>query len=293
MSESNFDEKIRALFGGGTTYKTNVNEDSEMNETTASGSDNMNVLENLNFTLNNEENDDTESSDVNKDPFSEIVYEGELVTESLMDSRDIPEGAKYRTKQVASMLNVPEQTLRNITTLFEDCLPKIERTESGQRLFSKADIERLRKIFQLKTEKNMTYAQIKDFIDKDSGKVIMAMTEEEKTAALITAITNQLQLSMQEQLTSVANLLVDEIRESGRGQHDLLHDLLLEADNANNSKKEQYLHEIQRLEEKLDERDKQMVLLQAELSQIREENAQKNQLILEKLEKKRFGLFRK
>lgn len=293
MSESNFDEKIRALFGGGTTYKTNVNEDSEMNETTASGSDNMNVLENLNFTLNNEENDDTESSDVNKDPFSEIVYEGELVTESLMDSHDIPEGAKYRTKQVASMLNVPEQTLRNITTLFEDCLPKIERTESGQRLFSKADIERLRKIFQLKTEKNMTYAQIKDFIDKDSGKVIMAMTEEEKTAALITAITNQLQLSMQEQLTSVAHLLVDEIRESGRGQQDLLHDLLLEADNANNSEKEQYLHEIQRLEEKLDERDKQMELLQAELSQIREENAQKNQLILEKLEKKRFGLFRK
>lgn len=283
MSESNFDEKIKALFGSGTAYKTSFN-DETVNKTVEPVpdiNDDVDVLDKLDFSLQADEDaeNDTESPD------SEPIYEGEVTAEPVLDENEIAEGAKYRTKQVANILNVPEQTLRNITTLFEDHLPKIERTESGQRLFTKADIERLRKIFQLKAEKNMTYTQIKDFIDKDSGKVVIAMTEEEKTAALITAITNQLQLPLQEQFTAMAHLIVDEVREFSRGQQALLEE--------NNARKDEYAKEIQRLEDKLDERDRQLELLQAELSQLRNENAQNNQLILEKLEKRRFGLFRK
>ena len=283
MSESNFDEKIKALFGSGTAYKTSFN-DETVNKTVEPVpdiNDDVDVLDKLDFSLQADEDaeNDTESPD------SEPIYEGEVTAEPVLDENEIAEGAKYRTKQVANILNVPEQTLRNITTLFEDHLPKIERTESGQRLFTKADIERLRKIFQLKAEKNMTYSQIKDFIDKDSGKVVIAMTEEEKTAALITAISNQLQLPLQEQFTAMAHLIVDEVREFSRGQQALLKE--------NNARKDEYAKEIQRLEDKLDERDRQLELLQAELSQLRNENAQNNQLILEKLEKRRFGLFRK
>jgi len=284
MSESNFDEKIKALFGGGTAYKSSFN-DETVNKTvepTLDINDDVDVLDKLDFTLQ-DDNEDAENEAETTD--TEPVYEGEVAAEPILDGNEIAEGAKYRTKKVANILNVPEQTLRNITTLFEDHLPKIERTESGQRLFTKADIERLRKIFQLKAEKKMTYDQIKDFIDKDSGKVVIAMTEEEKAAALITAITNQLQLPLQEQFTAMAHLIVDEVREFSRGQQALLEE--------NNVRKDEYAKEIQRLEDKLDERDRQLELLQAELSQLRNENAQNNQLILEKLEKRRFGLFRK
>lgn len=223
-------------------------------------------LDALNVTFQNDNDSD------------QTIYTGEIVHEPIYDEDFIPEGKSYRTKQVAEMLGMPEQSVRNIASAFEEYLPKIERTESGQRLFKKADIERLETIVRLKNEKNLTYPQIKELIDKDTGKFILAKTEEEKTEALVTAITHRMS-------DEIKMMLSEQLKEIGLSQQKLLE--------ASSHEKEQYLQHIELLENKLNERDKEIELMRNEISKLRDENSENNKQIMEKLEKRRFGLFRR
>lgn len=66
---------------------------------------------------------------------------------------------KYRTKEVANILGVSEQTIRNNAAFFEPYL-NIEKAESGHRRYGRDSIDKLRLIFQLKKIKNLQMSRL-------------------------------------------------------------------------------------------------------------------------------------
>lgn len=66
-----------------------------------------------------------------------------------------------KTKDVAEMLNEPEQTIRNMCNKFDFYLSPIKKTRGGQRLFSNKNILELEHIQSL-LRNGYTYSQIKE-----------------------------------------------------------------------------------------------------------------------------------
>lgn len=71
----------------------------------------------------------------------------------------------YTTKEIADMLNIKDQTIRNYCSTYEELLDKNHRP-GKHRNFNKNDINKLKIIIYLSKEKNMKPKQIIDYLNR-------------------------------------------------------------------------------------------------------------------------------
>ena len=71
----------------------------------------------------------------------------------------------YTTKEIADMLNIKDQTIRNYCSTYEELLDKNHRP-GKHRNFNKNDINKLKIIIYLSKEKNMKPRQIINYLNK-------------------------------------------------------------------------------------------------------------------------------
>ena len=69
----------------------------------------------------------------------------------------------YGITTVAKLLGLSTQAVRNYCDYFEDYL-QIQKKESGHRIFTYDDIERIRQLLKTKDEKNLTLEQLKEYL---------------------------------------------------------------------------------------------------------------------------------
>lgn len=87
----------------------------------------------------------------------ESVSEEEIIRADDVEVLDRFEGLdkedyerKYKSGEVANILNITDQTLRNMCQIYTPLLGEIERTPAGHRIYRKKDIDSLRQILEFK-----------------------------------------------------------------------------------------------------------------------------------------------
>jgi len=184
--------KKKVLGGGNKEVKESIN--SKIEEAPAQREEYFKVLEELNDSMgeseglenNNQSNETTQ--EVITEEIAAVEQDKVMITETV--ATDLPEileedvvvinseeveiinrheteiekdpfaysGPKVKTGDVALELGISDQMVRNYCESFSELL-EVERTPSGQRLFSKQDIEQLRAIIEFKNKHNYTNEQ--------------------------------------------------------------------------------------------------------------------------------------
>jgi len=96
-----------------------------------------------------------------------MVAFGSHVEDSL-DQKPLPDKMYFRIGEVSEIAGVPTYVLRFWETEFRIIRPK--RTSSGQRLYRKVDVERIRKIKHLLYDKKFTIQGAKQHLDDPGDK---------------------------------------------------------------------------------------------------------------------------
>mgnify|MGYP000525647994 CR=1 FL=1 len=128
-----------------------------------------------------DEKKELQKDNVEKVDESQVIIENERFDEETINNAGGMNTVKYRTKEVANILGVSEQTIRNNAAFFEPYL-NIEKAESGHRRYGRDSIDKLRLIFQLKKDKKSMELDPHDgeeFGYVIQGKVTLVHGEEE------------------------------------------------------------------------------------------------------------------
>jgi DNA-binding transcriptional MerR regulator len=118
----------------------------------------------------------------------------------------------YTTKEIADMLNIKDQTIRNYCSTYEELLDRNHRP-GKHRTFNKNDINKLKIIIYLSKEKNMKPRQIINYLNKPN---------QTKNIDLITSLeflfddvknemTNNLKQSIHEEMQNEFNGIKEDI----------------------------------------------------------------------------------
>lgn len=132
---------------------------------------------------------------------SQISIENERFDEETINNAGGMNTVKYRTKEVANILGVSEQTIRNNATFFEPYL-NIEKAESGHRRYGRDSIDKLRLIFQLKKDKKFTNEQVIEYLQGDNLDYA-DLSPEKKLDIALSMITKTIQSVMEDTATSL------------------------------------------------------------------------------------------
>lgn len=101
------------------------------------------------------------------------VYDEPFTDEELM-ALGSDKSVLYKTQDVANILGISTQTVRNYLETFEEYLD-IEKTPGGHRLYTAADIEKLRNIIKLRNERKLTMKQTLEFLQgEDDPDVVIS-----------------------------------------------------------------------------------------------------------------------
>ena len=114
-----------------------------------------------------DEKKELQKDNVEKVDESQVIIENERFDEETINNAGGMNTVKYRTKEVANILGVSEQTIRNNAAFFEPYL-NIEKAESGHRRYGRDSIDKLRLIFQLKKDKKFTNEQVIEYLQGDN-----------------------------------------------------------------------------------------------------------------------------
>ena len=121
------------------------------------------------------------------------------------------ESLYYSTSQVAKILDLSDSKVRYYSTVFADIL-NIE-FHNKQRRFTKADIDKLRFLTELK-EEGMTIKQIQEYCQEvdfeNGGEIQVKETNPLSIQTLAKALTEQQQLAIEKQ-NQVINMLLNKI----------------------------------------------------------------------------------
>ena len=175
----------------------------------------------------------------------------------------------YKTKQVASFLGISEQLVRNYCSDFDEFLD-IEKTVTGQRRFKKKDIIQLSQILQIKQAKNFDVNQTRDYLRGDSGKVALALPEDKVNVMLA--------------------LVHDEVKRAITEAHN---DLKLLEQKKDEEAEKHLQEELTKKDKEIDDLKEMLRRNTEQMERMSETMETSNKQILEKLEKKRFSLFRR
>lgn len=153
--------------------------------------------------------------DIVEDEIIEKV-DGEIYIEPLsneqMNSMGSMDGVMYKTGEVALMLNISEQTLRNTTDKFHEFIKDdIEVAASGHRRYSMKAVETLKLILQLRNEKKLTIEQTIEFLSEE-GHPLRTLTPEKKWDVLLQLISQQVNEAVKEAIISSHAQLEDHER---------------------------------------------------------------------------------
>ena len=132
---------------------------------------------------------------------SQISIENERFDEETINNAGGMNTVKYRTKEVANILGVSEQTIRNNAAFFEPYL-NIEKAESGHRRYGRDSIDKLRLIFQLKKDKKFTNEQVIEYLQGDNLDYA-DLSPEKKLDIALSMITKTIQSVMEDTATSL------------------------------------------------------------------------------------------
>ena len=132
---------------------------------------------------------------------SQISIENERFDEETINNAGGMNTVKYRTKEVANILGVSEQTIRNNAAFFEPYL-NIEKAESGHRRYGRDSIDKLRLIFQLKKDKKFTNEQVIEYLQGDNLDYA-DLSPEKKLDIALSMITKTIQSVIEDTATSL------------------------------------------------------------------------------------------
>lgn len=193
------------------------------------------------------------------------IYEEPFSDEELM-ALGSDKSVMYKTQDVSNILGISTQTVRNYLETFENYLD-IEKTPGGHRLYTAADIEKLRNIIKLKTERKLTMKQTLEFLQgEDDPDVVISPDKrfEYLTKLLVQTVNNAVQ--------------------------DVLESNVLTIEEKNHSTLSEYKEIIEEMNVKLDERDAVILKLVEEnkkysekLSQIEQATSENQGKLLEEI----------
>ena len=203
-------------------------------------------------------------SDLERIEPDNITIEKEKFDEETLKNAGGMNTVKYRTKDVANILDVTEQTVRNNASFFEDYLD-IEKKSSGHRRYTKQAIDKLRLIFQLKNEKNFTNEQVIEYLQGDS-KDFTALSPDQKLDMVLMMITK----TISEVMEQTANNLTETNQKMLEQQNDLYNENLKENTEL-----------IRQLTEKLTEKDDYISSLREDKDELARQNEEFRRQLLE------------
>lgn len=211
-------------------------------------------------------------------------FQGEIYEEPLTDEQlkalGSENGVFYKIGEVAKMLGVSDQVLRNYCMWFDKFL-NIQKTKGGQRLFQKKDIENLRVIIKLKNERRFTNEQVTQFLegknpyesnkkhedDSSNANVLMEMIR----GAVVEAVAKALEENMK-----TTTLLLEDQKEN--------YDQIIEQDKNLISTLEKKLAEQNEIITKYAEQQAQTEKLLNDIAATSQENAQVSKELAEKVQ---------
>ena len=148
-----------------------------------------------------DEKKELQKDNVEKVDESQVIIENERFDEETINNAGGMNTVKYRTKEVANILGVSEQTIRNNAAFFEPYL-NIEKAESGHRRYGRDSIDKLRLIFQLKKDKKFTNEQVIEYLQGDNLDYA-DLSPEKKLDIALSMITKTIQSVMEDTATSL------------------------------------------------------------------------------------------
>ena len=153
------------------------------------------LLKDMNNQINDSDEDIKEKADKDSSEEVIIIQDAEIVDEKDVEMMEgtYDEGPKFKSGDVAQMLGISDQAVRNAVQFFGELLGEVERTESGHRLYTKRHVEILREILDFKKRHNYNNEQtLKAYkYDKlnDIGSDVKFDLMQDKYKELIRAIT--------------------------------------------------------------------------------------------------------
>lgn len=226
-----------------------------------------------------ENTDESIEDEENIEHFQGEIYE-EPLTDEMLKALGSEDGIYYKIGEVAEMLGVSDQVLRNYCTWFDKRL-NIRKTKGGQRLFQKKDIESLRIIVKLKKERRLTNEQVLQFLD---GKNPYETNKEGESSGnapnmlvemIRSAVTEAVTKALEENESTTTLLLEDQKKN---------YDQIIEQDKNLISTLEKKLAEQGELITKYAEQQAQTEKLLADIAATSQENAQVSKELAEKVQ---------
>lgn len=226
-----------------------------------------------------EKTDEDIENEENIEHFQGEIYE-EPLTDEQLKALGSENGVFYKIGEVAKMLGVSDQVLRNYCMWFDKFL-NIQKTKGGQRLFQKKDVERLRVIIKLKNERRFTNEQVTQFLEgknpyesnkkhedgSSNANVLMEMIR----GAVVEAVAKALEENMQ-----ATTLLLEDQKEN--------YDQIIEQDKNLISTLEKKLAEQNEIITKYAEQQAKTEKLLKDIATTSEENAQVSKELAEKVQ---------
>ena len=195
------------------------------------------------------------------------------------------EGITYKTSDVADILGIESQDVRNYCQQFSDFL-NIDRTVGGQRRFTKENIDRLAAILNIKNANGYTIEQTRAALATEEGQILVARDEPEKlkklmewTIAQMGEVVEQIVTAkVSEALSAQTTLLLEskEEKENKQQQLEVLTTKLTELNDAN----AQLISTVEQLQTDSKEKDEKIESL-----------IKLNNEILNETKRKKKGLF--
>lgn len=213
---------------------------------------------------------------------SQVIIENERFDEETINNAGGMNTVKYRTKEVANILGVSEQTIRNNAAFFEPYL-NIEKAESGHRRYGRDSIDKLRLIFQLKKDKKFTNEQVIEYLQGDNLDYA-DLSPEKKLDIALSMITKTIQSVMEDTATS----LVQSNQKMIEQQNDAYNENLRQNTELIKQLSEKLLEKdefISSLRDDKDELLRQNEEFKKKISEIEKRSNENQELIMEELEK--------
>ena len=204
----------------------------------------------------------------------------------------------YGSTYVSKTLGLSPQAIRNYCDYFEDYL-QIQKKESRHRAFRYEDIERLRQLIKIKDEKNFTFEQLKEFINKPDNFEVIPESQRFESAiekmeqvfetSLMKAISYVIDSNSKllEQKDAETAQLISGVSEQLKKQDDTIAQLIEIITDEKKSSDESLSKIIEQLQSTLSERDKRIEDL---VKMVEQQNSKIVELETKK-QKKFFKLF--
>lgn len=238
-----------------------------------------------------ETEDDYEDEDLESDDTDDLAYDEEVSTEDpefiKRKRKEMPtitvEGDHiyYHTKDVAKLLHLKPQDIRNICKDFSEFLD-IETLPSGHRRYTLSDVNKIRSILELKSNNRYTTEQTKAALATEEGQIMIAHDEPERLKKLMEWTLEQMQLIVEEKVSEAISKQTEFLLESKEEKT-----LLIEE----NEKKQQTIDELNNKLDALTTKMEKLLKDNGDKDEKLERLMEKNEEILRETQKKKRGLF--